>query len=96
VRVEVNDAAYEGNALRPAVAERLEVLVASLKDQASIIRLAYESANESDALVNARLEVLKRAVAALWKAKDCRYPLRIEEDIVRNVPPAEASGTRKP
>ena len=96
VRVEVNDAAFEGNALRPAVAERLDVLVASLKDQASIVRLAYESVNESDALVNARLEILKSAVAALWKAKDCRYPLRIEEDIVRSVRPADASGARKP
>jgi uncharacterized repeat protein (TIGR01451 family) len=96
VRVEVNDAAYEGNALRPAVAERLDGLVASLKNQASIVRLAYESTNESDALVNERLEVLKNAVAALWKAKDCRYPLRIEEDIVRSISPADASGARKP
>ncbi|MGO9632618.1 MAG: SdrD B-like domain-containing protein [Steroidobacteraceae bacterium] len=85
VRVEVNDAAYQGNALRPAVIERLDVLVASLKDQASIMRLAYEAADESDALVNARLQVLKNELAALWKAKDCRYPLRIEEDIVRGV-----------
>ncbi|MGC1387242.1 MAG: SdrD B-like domain-containing protein [Steroidobacteraceae bacterium] len=85
VRVEVNDAAYQGNALRPAVIERLDVLVASLKDQASIMRLAYEAADESDALVNARLQVLKNELAALWKAKDCRYPLRIEEDIVRGL-----------
>ncbi|MGO9718130.1 MAG: SdrD B-like domain-containing protein [Steroidobacteraceae bacterium] len=84
-RVEVNDAAYQGNALRPAVVERLDVLVASLKDQASIMRLAYEAADESDALVNARLQILKNELAALWKAKDCRYPLRIEEDIVRGV-----------
>ena len=96
VRVEVNDAAYDGNALRPAVAERLDGLVASLKDQASIVRLAYESTNESDALVNERLEVLKSAVAVLWKTKDCRYPLRIEEDIVRSISPADASGARKP
>jgi uncharacterized repeat protein (TIGR01451 family) len=96
VRIEVNDEAYDGNALRPAVAERLDVLVASLKDQASIVRLAYESVNESDAVVNARLQVLKNAVAALWKAKDCRYPLRIEEDIVRSVRPADASGAPKP
>jgi hypothetical protein len=29
------------------------------------------------------MRVLKSAVEALCRAKDCRYPLRIEEDIVR-------------
>ena len=83
VRIEVNAAAYEGSALRAAVTERLDALVESLKDQASIVRLAYEAANESDALVDERMQVLKSAVTALWKAKDCRFPLRMEEDIVR-------------
>ena len=84
VRIEVNDAAYDGNALRPQVAERLEGLVGSLGAQASIVRLAYEAATESEAQVSERLAVLKSAVEALCKAKACRYPLRIEEDIVRS------------
>jgi uncharacterized repeat protein (TIGR01451 family) len=96
VRIEVNDAAYDGNMLRGQVAERLDGLVASLKDQASIVRLAYEAASESDTLVNSRMQILKSAIAALWKAKDCHYPLRIEEDIVRNARPADARGTNTP
>ena len=96
VRVEVNDAAFDGIELRASVALRLDALVASLKDQASIVRLAYESANESDALVNARLQALKSAVAALWKAKEIRYPLRIEEDIVRSVRPPDANQASAP
>jgi uncharacterized repeat protein (TIGR01451 family) len=83
VRIEVNDAAYDGNALRPQVAERLEGLVGSLDAQASIVRLAYAATTESDAQVSDRMRVLKSAVEAFCKAKACRYPLRIEEDIVR-------------
>jgi uncharacterized repeat protein (TIGR01451 family) len=96
VRIEVNDAAYDGNALSGQVADRLDALVASLKDQKAIVRLAYEASHESDALVNARMQILKSAVAALWKAKECRYPLTIEEDIVRDSRPADAGGTSTP
>ena len=87
VRIEVNDAAFDGVELRASVVLRLDALVASLKDQTSIVRLAYESVGESDALVSARLKALKSTVTALWKAKQIRYPLRIEEDIVRGQPP---------
>jgi uncharacterized repeat protein (TIGR01451 family) len=93
VRIEVNDAAYDGNALNSQVADRLDALISSLKDQKAIVRLAYEAANESDELVSSRMRILKSAVAALWKAKECRYPLQIEEDIVRDTRPADAGGT---
>ena len=83
----MDDAAYDGNALRPQVDERLDALVESLKDQASIVRLAYEAGTESDVQVSERLRVLKNAVTVLWKTKDCRYPLRTEEDIVRGATP---------
>jgi large repetitive protein len=96
VRIEVNDSAYEGIKLRSDVDARLDALVASLKDQAAIVRLAYESANEPDSLVAERMQVLKSAVTALWKAKECRYPLRIEEDIVRSARPPAGGGTNTP
>jgi uncharacterized repeat protein (TIGR01451 family) len=84
VRIEVSDAAYEGNALRPQVTARLDGLVASLDAQSSIVRLAYAANTESDAQVNERLRVLKSAVEALCTTRACRHPLRIEEDIVRS------------
>jgi uncharacterized repeat protein (TIGR01451 family) len=102
VRIEVNDAAFDGVELRASVVLRLDTLVASLKDQTSIVRLAYESAKESDALVSARLKALENTVTALWKAKQIRYPLRIEEDIVRDAPaqdgapPPDANRTSAP
>ncbi len=96
VRIEVNDSAFEDIKLRSDVAARLDVLVASLKDQAAIVRLAYESTNDADALVAERMQVLKSAVTALWKAKECRYPLRIEEDIVRSERPAAGGESNTP
>ncbi len=92
VRVEVNDGAFDGNELRPAVSQRLDLLVTSLKDQASIVRLAYAAADESDATVASRLQGLKAALAALWKSHDCHYPLRVEEDIVRSARPHDGGG----
>ncbi len=92
VRIEVNAAAYEGGALRASVTERLDALVESLKDQASIVRLAYQAGSESDALVGEHMQVLKSAVTALWKAKNCRFPLRMEEDIVRLPHAPDAAG----
>jgi uncharacterized repeat protein (TIGR01451 family) len=96
VRIEVNDAAFDGKTLSREVADRLDALVSSLKEQKAIVRLAYEASNESDELVSSRMQILKSAVAALWKAKECRYPLHIEEDIVRATRPADAGGTRTP
>ena len=83
VRIEVNDAAFDGVEVRAPVAARLDALIASLKEQPSIVRLAYQSAGEPDALVGSRLKALEKTVTALWKAKQIGYPLRIEEDIVR-------------
>jgi uncharacterized repeat protein (TIGR01451 family) len=84
VRVEVSAAAFDGADLRPEIAAQLDPLVASLKDERSIVRLAYSAADEADSTVELRLQVLKDALAALWKTHECRYPLNVEEDIVRS------------
>jgi uncharacterized repeat protein (TIGR01451 family) len=90
VRIEINDAAFDGADLRARVAERLETAVASLKDRASIVRLAYQSAGEPDPLIAARLKVLQGALTALWIRQGAPYPLRFEEDIVRTIGPPGA------
>jgi uncharacterized repeat protein (TIGR01451 family) len=87
VRVEVNAAAFDILEVRPEVAAKLDPLVASLKDQRSIVRLAYSAAEESDSTVQARLDSLKALLAQLWKTHECRYPLLTEDDIVRSAKP---------
>jgi uncharacterized repeat protein (TIGR01451 family) len=87
VRVQVNASAFDILEVRPEVAAKLDSLVASLKDQRSIVRIAYSAdsaAEESDSTVQARLDSLKALLAELWKTHQCRYPLLTEEDIVRS------------
>jgi len=84
VRIEVSARAFEGTALDATVAARIAALVATLRDEAVILRLAYEASGEPEPVVAARLAALKDSIAILWKANDCRHPLRIEEDIVRS------------
>jgi uncharacterized repeat protein (TIGR01451 family) len=87
VRVQVNASAFDILEVRPEVAAKLDPLVASLKDQRSIVRIAYSAdsaAEESDSTVQARLDSLKALLAQLWKTHQCRYPLLTEEDIVRS------------
>jgi uncharacterized repeat protein (TIGR01451 family) len=87
VRIEVNDAAFEGNELRAPVLERVARIIDTMKTQAFIIRIAYQALDEKDSVVTTRLAALHRAVGALWKSQDIRFPLRIEADIVRGSQP---------
>jgi uncharacterized repeat protein (TIGR01451 family) len=99
VRVEVNASAFDILELRPEVAAKLDPLVASLKDQRSIVRIAYSAdsaAEESDSTVQARLGSLKAVLAALWKTHECRYPLLTEEDIVRSAKPHDPAAGSTP
>jgi hypothetical protein len=83
VRIEVSDSAFEGNELRADTARRVDSVVSAMKDQAIVVRLAYVADNEPDAGVQARLRALRAALGAAWKVHDCRYPLRAEEEILR-------------
>ena len=94
VRIELSDAAFEGNALRADAARRIDALVATLNDHACILRLAYTALRESDADIGARLKALQSAIAADWKAHEIRFPLRTEEEILR--PAHAADGEARP
>jgi uncharacterized repeat protein (TIGR01451 family) len=93
VRIEVADAAFDGNALRADTAQRIDALVATLKDHAYIVRLGYTALREPDADIDARLQSLKAALAADWKVHEVHFPLRTEEEILR---PAHAQPEAKP
>jgi len=92
VRIEVNDAAFQGNEPRDEVLQRVDALVGSMQEQAFVVRLAYAAGSESDALISIRMQTLRAAVGAVWKTRAVSFPLRIEEDVVRRVPPAASGG----
>jgi uncharacterized repeat protein (TIGR01451 family) len=87
VRIEVSDTAFDGIELRAEVASRVDAIVVSMKDQAFVLRLAYAAGSETDAAIASRMQALRAAVTAIWKARDVRLPLRMEEDIVRAAGP---------
>jgi len=96
VRVEVNGSAFQGNALRAEVLGRIDALVSSMRDKAFVVRLAYQAEGESDAAIGIRMQVLKEALAGLWTSREVRFPLRVEEDIVRGKPEHHGSGGTVP
>jgi uncharacterized repeat protein (TIGR01451 family) len=96
VRVEVDGAAFDGNQLRSEVAGRVDALVTSMADKAFVVRLAYQADGESDSAIGLRMDALREAVSAIWKSHDVRFPLRVEEDIVRGKPAPGASGGTAP
>jgi uncharacterized repeat protein (TIGR01451 family) len=93
VRIEVNDAAFQGNELVSSVIDRIDKLVGTLKTQAYVIRLAYEASDETDATVKLRMQALEAEVATQWKSHDNGHPLRTEEDIVRAAKPGVNAGS---
>ena len=76
--------------------ERGHLFQQYLKDEAVIVRLAYEASTESDELVAKRMKAVDATLASLWTANACRYPLQIEADIVRSVKPAVSAPGVKP
>jgi uncharacterized repeat protein (TIGR01451 family) len=87
VRIELGAGAFDSIELRAEVRERIAAVLATLKGQASILRLAYEAVDETDDLIEVRLQVGKAAIEAIWAADGGQYPLRLEEDIVRSARP---------
>ena len=83
--------AFDSIELRPEVQKRIAAVLATLKGQAAIVRLAYEAVDETDDLVEVRLQVSKTAIEAIWAEDPEKYPLRVEQDIVRSARPDAAS-----
>jgi uncharacterized repeat protein (TIGR01451 family) len=92
VRIEVSDSAFDGDELRAEVSARVDAIVVSMKERAFVLRLAYSAGAETDTAIAARMRALRAAVTAIWKARDVRFPLRMEEDIVRAAAGPAAGG----
>jgi hypothetical protein len=89
VRIEVSDAAFDAQTVRGPTLQRIDTLVASLKPQPYIVRLAYAAGNEPNSLIDARLHALQSALQTIWQAHERRDALRTEQEILR---PAQAAG----
>jgi large repetitive protein len=83
VRIEVSDTAFDAAGARDATVQRIDTVLASLKAQPYIVRLAYTATQESDALIQARMRTLQSLLRDAWKAHGRSDALRTEEEILR-------------
>ncbi len=94
VGLDVADAVFEPGTIemRPQWRPRIELLLTELQKAPSVLRLSYVADVEDEALVNRRLDALKREIMTAWEGMDCCYELVIEPEIFWRLgaPPEQA------
>src|SRR6516165_6893038 len=83
VAIDFSDAAFEPGKteIRVQWRPRLDLLLAELRKAPSVLRLSYVADTEGAALVEQRLQAVKRQLSEAWDAKKDGYVLAIEPEV---------------
>jgi hypothetical protein len=83
VRLDLADGVFEKGStkLRPQWRSHIELLITELQKDASILRLAYLGENETESLVDDRLDAIEDKISDRWDDLDCCYKLTIEKEV---------------
>jgi len=83
VAIDLSDAAFEPGKteIRPQWRPRLNLLLEELRKAPSMLRLSYVADTEDAALVDRRVQALKRQLADEWHAGKDSYVLSIEPEV---------------
>jgi hypothetical protein len=83
VGMDLADAAFEPGTteIRIQWRPRLDLLLEELRKAPAVLRLSYVADVEDEALVERRLEAVKRQVTEQWEALNCCYRLTIEPEV---------------
>lgn len=83
VRFEITGAAFVEDANQPVkeLSQAIIDLLEQLREAPSIIRLAYHQQGESQDLIKARLQEVRKQIESLWEDQGCCYTLGFEEEI---------------
>jgi uncharacterized repeat protein (TIGR01451 family) len=83
VAIDLSDAAFESGKteIRPQWQPRLNLLLEELRKAPSVLRLSYVGDTEDAALVERRMQALKRQLAEEWHAGKDSYVLTIEPEV---------------
>jgi predicted trehalose synthase len=83
VAVDLSDPVFEPESteIRVQWRPRLDLLLDELRKAPSVLRLSYVADTEDAALVERRVEAVKRQLAEAWDAADGGYALTIEPEI---------------
>jgi hypothetical protein len=93
VSIDLLDAAFEPGTteIRLQWRPRVNILLDELRKAPAVLRLSYVADTEDAALVNRRVEALKRQLTEAWGAADSSYVLTIEPEVFwrRGAPPKQ-------
>jgi uncharacterized repeat protein (TIGR01451 family) len=93
VSVDLSDPVFEPGTtdIRVHWQPRLDLLLEELRKAPSVLRLSYIADTEDEALVERRVEAVKRQLTEVWDAADGGYRLAIEPEIFwrRGAPPGQ-------
>ena len=94
VAIDLSDAAFEpGTAeIRMQWKPRVDVLLAELRKAPSMLRLSYVADTEDEALVQRRMQAVKRQLTDAWDSEKDSYVLTIEPEVFwrRGAPPKKS------
>jgi large repetitive protein len=91
VAIDLSDAVFEAGKteIRVQWRPRLDVLLGELRKAPSMLRLSYVADTEDAALVERRMQAVKRQLTEAWDSEKDRYVLTIEPEVFwrRGAPP---------
>ena len=94
VAIDLSDAAFEPGSteIRMQWKPRLDVLLAELRKAPSMLRLSYVADTEDEALVQRRMQAVKRQLTDAWDSQKDNYALTIEPEVFwrRGAPPRKS------
>jgi fimbrial isopeptide formation D2 family protein/uncharacterized repeat protein (TIGR01451 family) len=94
VGIDLSDAAFEPGSteIRMQWKPRLNVLLAELRKAPSMLRMSYVADTEDEALVQRRMQAVKRQLTDAWDSEKDRYVLTIEPEVFwrRGAPPKKS------
>jgi large repetitive protein len=99
VAVDLSDAVFEPGKteIRVQWRPRVDVLLGELRKAPSVLRLSYVADTEDGALVERRMQAVKRQLTEAWDAEKDRYVLTIEPEVFwRRGAPPKRSDVRVP
>jgi uncharacterized repeat protein (TIGR01451 family)/fimbrial isopeptide formation D2 family protein len=99
VAIDLSDAAFEPGTteIRAQWRPRLDVLLGELRKAPSMLRLSYVADTEDAALVERRMQALKRQLTNAWDSEKDHYVLTIEPEVFwRRGAPLKRSEMRMP
>jgi uncharacterized repeat protein (TIGR01451 family) len=99
ISIDMLDEAFEPGKteIREQWKPRLNTLLDELRKSPSVLRLSYVADTEDEALVNQRLEAIKRQLSDAWDTKNSGSMLTIEPEVFwRRGAPAKRPDVRRP